>query len=126
MSRDDQRQHTDSVAQRDADRVGERRFEGLETRVDRVSSHRWCRVVLPPDARGGEAQGLADLLVPAGASVVHRFAPVGESVFKVGAHGSVAVHTWPEKGVATVDGYGSASVDLVRRLAEQGWVVLEP
>lgn len=60
-------------------------------------------------------QGALDLargLVPAGAERIHRFSPHGLSVSRVGTAGTVAVHTWPERGVATVDAYGAA-VDLL-------------
>ena len=68
---------------------------------------------------------LAAALLPEGVESSHRFEPVGQSVVRITDHSTVAVHTWPEKGVATVDGYGDASVDLAARLTALGWVCEE-
>lgn len=49
-------------------------------------------------------QGLIDLLrlqLPHGSA--HRFEPHGVSLVRFGHHGRLAIHTWPERNVATID-----------------------
>ena len=76
----------------------------------------------PPPA---DLQALVDHLVPDGDTWLHRFEPVGVSIARIGASSSVVVHTWPERGVLTLDGYGAASVGLPARVQALGWHVLE-
>jgi hypothetical protein len=86
---------------------------------------RSARVLLVHRPSPSDYQDLVATLVPEGETWEHRFEPVGTSVARVGPEASVVVHTWPERGVATLDGYGAASVDLRSRLRALGWRILE-
>lgn len=49
-------------------------------------------------------QGLVELLelqLPHGSAF--RFEPQGTSLVRYGHHGRIAIHTWPERNVATID-----------------------
>jgi len=73
-----------------------------------VNHARRC-VPLPPEAT---LRALVATLVPDGPSLRHAFTPHGLSLARLGPSGSVAVHTWPEHGLATVDAWGAAAAHL--------------
>ncbi|MCB9675070.1 MAG: S-adenosylmethionine decarboxylase [Alphaproteobacteria bacterium] len=88
--------------------------------MDTLWSHIGLRVALT-----GDVDALVDALLPDGTTCTHHFEPHGYSVVRLGTEATIAVHTWPERGIATVDGYGAASSDLAARVAALGWAVLE-
>jgi hypothetical protein len=74
-------------------------------------------------------RGLEDALValgmPAGEDVVHEFEPIGISWVRFSEMGRVALHTWPEQGLVSVDVWAEEPMDLVGRLATLGWTPVE-
>lgn len=52
---------------------------------------------------------LLEQLMPQGVTTVHRFEPQGTSAVRIGARGTIALHTWPERDLVTLDLYGAAS-----------------
>lgn len=57
-----------------------------------------------PEQVGSLAQALAGYFgAELPGSTLHRFSPQGVSCVRFGAPGSIAIHTWPERGLATVD-----------------------
>jgi len=67
------------------------------------------------------ADRVLDALGAAGHRRTHHFTPQGSSALSVGDTLTIAVHTWPEHGLATLDTYGDPPADLVARLAAIGW-----
>jgi len=68
---------------------------------------------------------LAALGLPAGVDVHHQFAPVGQSWVRCAHDRQIALHTWPEHELVTVDVLASAPVDLVAALRALGWTPIE-
>lgn len=77
---------------------------------------------------------VADLLAAAatagGATVVdrclHRFSPQGVSGVVVLAESHVAIHTWPEHGVAAVDVFTCGEPEIAQAVADQVCAALGP
>lgn len=59
-----------------------------------------------------------------GSRATHRYVPQGSSALCVGLGVTVALHTWPEHGLATLDVYGTLPVDPTPLLASVGWTPL--
>lgn len=60
-----------------------------------------------------------------GVDVVHRFEPQGLSWVRVWPGGDpwmVALHSWPEHGLVTVDAYGREALELDGVVATIGWI----
>lgn len=72
----------------------------------------------------GSATQLLDALLPDGVTVERRFEPHGHSVARIGAEGTVALHTWPEHAIATLDVYGLAAPTNAA-LTGAGWHLIE-
>ena len=53
--------------------------------------------------------------------LVHRFEPQGASLLFFGPALRLAVHTWPERGIATVDLHLAADPDPFFRSLETAW-----
>jgi len=53
---------------------------------------------------------------------VHAWEPYGTSWMAVGAERTVALHTWPEHGLVTVDLTADAPVEILEQLSTMGWV----
>ena len=74
-------------------------------------------------APGGQLEeALSALGMPTGQDVVHQFEPTGTSWVRFSEAGRVALHTWPEEGLVSVDVWSEQPVDLAGRLAELGWI----
>ncbi|MCB9664349.1 MAG: S-adenosylmethionine decarboxylase [Alphaproteobacteria bacterium] len=73
---------------------------------------------LPPGATADEA---LDRLGVAGERQRHAFVPHGTSATLIAPELTLAVHTWPEHGLATLDRYGELPPDAERRLVAAGW-----
>ncbi len=82
------------------------------------------RILLAHRSHPTDCEQLALDLVPVGDTWQHRFEPVGVSIVRLGPRGTVVLHTWPERGVITLDGYGAASDDLPARVRALGWRIL--
>lgn len=52
----------------------------------------------------------------------HRFVPQGVSCVRSGSAGSIAIHTWPEWGLATVDVWMDAERLEAGREGLDGWL----
>lgn len=76
-----------------------------------------------PEGRLEEA--LAALGMPEGQDVVHQFQPTGTSWIRFSENRRVVLHTWPEKGVVSVDVWGAEPIDLSVCLAGLGWMPIE-
>ncbi len=76
---------------------------------------------------GSRAESLSwvDRILPDGTTTAHQFQPQGFSAFRIGSTGSVAVHTWPEHDLATLDLYGSAATFPLHDLHALGLRVVE-
>jgi len=73
------------------------------------------------DPDGALAGALAALGLPHGVDLVHEFTPHGRSWLRVYDGRRVALHTWPELALVTVDLLAPEAVDLARLLAPLGW-----
>ena len=67
-------------------------------------------------------EAMSALGMNAGEDVIHQFEPVGTSWVRFSEAGRVALHTWPEKGLVSVDVWCDEPIDLANRLAGLGWV----
>lgn len=73
-------------------------------------------------APGGQLEeALVALGMSEGQDVVHQFEPKGTSWVRFSASGRVVLHTWPEKGVVSVDVWSHQAVDLAHCLEGLGW-----
>lgn len=81
---------------------------------------------LPADPGAGTAGAALDRLGVGGTRVDHAFTPYGTSAAAVDHALTVAVHTWPEHGLATLDHYGPLPDGALDRLVGAGWRPLSP
>lgn len=77
-----------------------------------------------PRGEDRPAAQVLDLLGATGLRQEHDYRPQGSSALAVAPHLTLAVHTWPEHGLATLDTYGTPLPDLSDRLASIGWMPL--
>ena len=74
-------------------------------------------------ASGGQLEeAMKALGMPTGQDVVHQFEPSGTSWVRFSEAGRVALHTWPEKGLVSVDVWSERPIDLTGCLSKLGWV----
>ena len=79
--------------------------------------HRSLKLVVARDVEI-DLVALADGLVGSSTLVVqYQFQPQGRSVVVATADGSVAMHSWPELGLVTVDLYGASALQASARYA---------
>ena len=77
-------------------------------------------------ASGGQLEEALNALgMPSGQDVIHEFEPTGTSWVRFSEAGRVALHTWPERGLVSVDVWSDQPVDLAERLATLGWIQQE-
>jgi len=58
--------------------------------------------------------------------LMHRYAPQGLSLVRHGPTGRLALHTWPERGVATLDVWAPHEVLGERWEALAAWISRQP
>ena len=68
---------------------------------------------------------LQALGAPNGVDTHHHFQPIGLSWVRWTSDRQVALHTWPEHQLVTVDVLAPHAVDLAEALAGLGWTRLE-
>ncbi len=84
-------------------------------------AHRRTHWRVPPAEHARDA---LDALALRGHRQDHTFSPQGSSAVCVADTVTVAIHTWPELGLATLDHYGPLPPGAEERLAARGWTPL--
>ena len=76
-----------------------------------------------PDKIEALAEGVATFLgIPMPGQDAHLFEPFGVSLVRFGVKGRLAIHTWPERRVITLDVWAPASVLEARARELLDWV----
>ena len=76
-------------------------------------------------ARPDDLRAAARLLGAQGPEISHAFEPHGLSLAVLGSGVRVAMHTWPEYQVLTVDVYSLTVLPVAARLSGLGWVQVQ-